>query len=241
MTAPDQLDRWDRSKTQRLIQERLGRAQLEDAKHCLRSVDARMRHSAYHFQEAKALLRENIDECLDTEKLFNIALLVDLDGRQKLDKCLLKVEAHMIACAQAIHAIPDILSHVVYFALGLNLGHSPLKGRDVTLYKVIKALSVNPASYVAVTSVLEKLVTDTAFTALEAAVNHGKHRGVPDPVLALAAPGSPSLYSMEFGAFVYGDFHHPQREMTELLAPAFAAVSRAVVDTGNAINAVLSR
>lgn len=243
MSTPSDADRWHIEKTRELVCRQYGAAQLALVRPSMRSVLARMDHARYHFREARAVLQQTIDERFDREKLYDAVLFVDPQGWQAIENGLIKVEAHMMASAQAIHAVADTLAHVVYFSLGLNLP-KPWKDREVDLRKVMEAvngLRQNRPSYQAVFSVLETLRSNDPFKAVHAIVNHSKHRGIPEPVLALQDDNSDRLYDMQFGHFMYDDSYQPRTEIKELLEPAYAAVSRAVIDTGNAINEVLAQ
>lgn len=167
--------------------------------------------------------------------------MVDVEGWQKIDGCLIKVEAHWVASAQAIHALADTLAHFIYFALGLNLPR-PWREQDISFKNLIVELKKPdrfPESYGAVLSELEKLLGAEEFKTIDAFVNHNKHRGIPEPVLAVE-PDENRLYAVKHGDFIYRSSPYPSKEIEALLAPAYKAVSRAVVDTGNSVNAALS-
>jgi hypothetical protein len=243
MSTPSDADRWHIEKTRELVCQQYGAAQLALVRPSIRSVFARMDHAQYHFREARAVLQQTIDERFDRQELYDAVLFVDPQGRQAIDNGLMKVEAHMMASAQAIHAVADTLAHVVYFALGLNFPQS-WNERKVdleTIAKAVKGLQQGRPSYPTVSFALDTLRSNDSFKAVHAIVNHSKHRGIPEPVLALQDDNSDRLYDMQFGHFMYDDSYQPRTEMKELLEPAYAAVLRAVIDTGNAINEVLAR
>jgi len=127
----------------------------------------------------------------------------------------------------------------VHFGLGLNLGAEPLHDHLVNLSKVEAATSSNPAFH-GVARCLTDLSSNSAFVAVEAVVNHSKHRGLIEPRLSVEPSGSTKPYEMDFGAFTYRSVAYAEQEVTKVLAPAYEAASKAVVDTGNAVNAVLA-
>lgn len=233
--------RWDISETRRLIEQHHGSEQLRSARYCLRSVTERLRHAQYHFQEAKSLLKENIDDRLEAESIHMLAWPAEPDKWNALDHYLMKVEANMIACAQAIHSIADNLAHVVHFALGLNFGPLALKERDISIHSVAAVLAARAPKYAEVEHSLRTFLAESSFATVSAIVNVTKHRGFVESRLSIEPPDHQGPYAIEFGAFAYRGEKYPEREIEEVLAPAYAVASRAVVDTGNAINLVLSR
>jgi hypothetical protein len=233
------MDRWDINKTRELITKKHGAAQLLAARHCLRSVHERLRHARYHFKEVGEALKSHIDDKLNTRTIYELTFLPDPKTWVDLDHTLMKAEAHSIACAQCIHAVGDILAHVVYFSLGLNLGAHPMKARDVSLSSIRKAIAAT-AKYSTILVQLTNLATDKYFLAIDAIVNHGKHRGVVEPQLSIEPSDASALYEFELGAFEYKDACYAEAEVEGVLAPAYLCVSEAVVRTGNALNEIMS-
>ena len=233
------MPRWNISETRKLVEARYGRAQITLARHCLRSVTERLRHGQYHFQEARALLKSHIDDRLPSESIYTLAWPTDPEAWSDLDHCLMKVEAHMIACAQAVHSLADTLAHVVYYSLGLNSSPTELLEQVVSVDTVLEALATLSPARSAVAAPLASLRTDPAFVLVAAIVNHSKHRGFPESRLSIEPAHTEAPYAMEFGAFAYKKQQYAEREIAEALAPGYEAASRAVVDTGNAINHVL--
>jgi hypothetical protein len=233
--------RWNIAETRRLISELYGNHQLEIAKPALSSVVARLGHARYHFQEIKALLSQTLGQQFDMKRLYEAVFFVDPKARDDLDECTFKVEAHMVACAQAIHSIPDTLAHVVYYGLALNRLWN-WQARVISYKKLLaklEKLNSDTGQYQSVLTALKHISTTKEFEEIEATANHHKHRGIPETLLALQPEGSVQPYAMEFGSFNYLDTFYPNKEISELLAPAYDAMSQSVVATGNAINAVL--
>lgn len=231
------MARWHIAETRDRVSARFGPGQLELMKNCLRSVCERQRHARFHFQEARRLMKEHIDDRLAETSIHQITWPIDPEERVAFDFCFMAVEAHVIACSQAIHSVADNLAHVAYFAFGVNLGTHKLNERDVSLQRVAEVLSKHfPGSSEAVL-VLRRLHCDPAFKVVEAFVNTTKHRGYADTRINVDPINPGSRYSLEFGAFDYRDVDHPERDIESVLAPAYAAASAAVVECGNAINA----
>jgi len=87
-----------------------------------------------------------------------------------LDDGLAMAEANVLACAQAIHTIPDSLAHVLYYALGLNLEASKLEHREISVGSVTKRLPANSDPYSLVLRLLSEF-KEGHFKALSDIVN----------------------------------------------------------------------
>lgn len=230
---------WNIEQTRELIESCYGRNQLQLARPSLRAAHVRLQHARYHFEEAKKLLKTHIDDRLETTDIIMLTMPQDLNEWNEISNWLMKVEAQMIACAQSIHSIPDTLAHVIYFALGLNLGPNSLKERSINVWNIAETLIKLGPIYSEIRSSLCSLGEDPSFTRLAAFTNHAKHRGTPQPRLSILFenPGIP--YEMEFGEFLYDGEKYPERELEEVLAPAYHTASTTVVAVGNAINSVM--
>ena len=230
---------WHIKATRELIGRRHGPNQLMLVRNAIRASTVRLDHARYHFHELKRLLREHIDEKLVERDIYDLAL-PGAPGWDALEEGLVQVEAHMIACAQAIHAVPDALAHLAFFSAGLNLLPKPIREDRVSLKVLLQAGALSGVGWLDVEACLADLASDPAFIALDAVVNYNKHRGLPDPALQLEPDDHPAPYAMQFESFSYGGSLRPRVEVEKLLAPAYAAVSQGAVRTGNAINSQLA-
>lgn len=230
---------WHIKATRDLIRHRHGPDQLMIVRNAVRAATVRLDHARYHFKELRRLLREHIDDKLVERDIYDLAL-PGAPGWDALEEGLVQVEANMIACAQAIHAIPYALAHVAFFSAGLNLLPKPIREDRLSLKVLLQAGALSAAGWLDVERCLAELANDPAFVALDAVVNYNKHRGLPDPALHLEPENHPAPYAMQFESFSYGGTVRPRIEVEKLLAPAYAAVSQGVVRTGNAINSLLA-
>lgn len=190
------------------------------------------------FYESKRLLEEHIDAKLDKQTIYDLTWPTDPENWGELMHCLMKVEANLIACAQAVHALGDILAHAAYFAMGINLGPKALQEDKINLSSV-EGLALSDPKFNDVGRKLQILRNDHGFIGIAALVNHSKHRGLIEPRLSVE-PNDTTPYVMEFGAFRYRTKDYAERGVQDVLGPGYDAASKAVVDTGNAINAALA-
>jgi hypothetical protein len=230
---------WNIEQTRELIESYYGYNQLQLARPSMRAAYVRLQHARYHLEEVKKLLKTHIDDRLETTDIIMLTMPQDLNAWSEVSNWLMKVEAQMIACAQSIHAIPDTLAHVIYFALGLNLDPNSLKERNINVQNIAKTLAKLGSNYAEIRRTLCSLDEDPSFTRLDAFTNHAKHRGMPEPILSILFNDPNIPYEMQFGEFAYDGEKHSQRELEEVLAPAYQAASTTVVAVGNAINSVM--
>jgi hypothetical protein len=234
------MTRWDIKATRDLLTRCYGPSQLALARNALRATTVRLDHAAYHFREVRRLLREHIDDKLVERDIYDIAMPGG-DEWEVLQDGLLQVEAHMIACAQSIHAVPDAVAHVAFYSAGLNLIAKPIRENKVSLKVLLETGALRFAVWNPVEACLDAMVKNSSLAALDAVVNYNKHRGLPDPTLQLEPNDRAAPYAMQFEAFSFGGSVRPRVEVERLLAPAYAAVSQGAVNAGNAINSALAQ
>lgn len=228
-------DKWDMDETRRLVELNFGVAQRESFNSYTKPFNHRFYHSQYHFQEIQRLLREAIDEKLVEKDIIEI-LLMEFNTSQQ---SFIKIEAHIIACAQSIHSVTDIFAHAVYFALGLNLNkESSLKGKQINFKNVID--KITEEKFFEVRRIMTQLLESDLYNLLENIVIQGKHRGLPEPTIAVKSEENEIPYNLQFSAFTFGDKLQIEREFQELLSPIYAETSQMVVQTGILINEALS-
>lgn len=84
----------------------------------------------------------------------------------------MRSEAHLIAAAQAVHSLADIMTHAVYWSLGIALKMSESQFRNISLANAVKCDAIN----LLVREDMQKLLVMDEFKYLGAFVNVIKHR-----------------------------------------------------------------
>lgn len=234
------MARWDIEETREHIRRLFGDDQLELAKPCLRSVVDRQTYARIHFQEAKAKIDSYVQTALQDASLFEVTIN-NSEARIEFEIFLREVGAHLTACVQSIHAVPDILAHAIYYSLGLNQAPESLKARDICAGSVLRLLR-REQQLNTVTALLESLVSAKTFAHLTALTNQAKHRSIVFPSLNEDLTGTrEKRHMVVFPAFVYNDSLFPQVFADEFLSIEYERSSRCMVDTGIELNAVLQR
>ncbi|GGX09631.1 hypothetical protein [Undibacterium macrobrachii] len=132
------MEPWNINETRQHIARLFGRDQLLVAKDSLRSIDDRMTYAAIHYQDAANLIDAYVNEHLKNASLFEVLYLDDENFSTDFNFFIRKVGAHLIACIQSIHTLPDILAHAIYYSLAINLTQKPIKERMITASSVGK-------------------------------------------------------------------------------------------------------
>lgn len=234
------MARWDIEETREHIRRLFGDDQLEVAKPCLRSVVDRQTYARIHFQDAKTKIDSYTQTALQDASLFEVTFC-DSEAWVEFNIFLREVGAHLTACIQSIHAVPDILAHAIYYSIGLNQTPDALKPRDICAGSVLRLLR-REQQLNTISTLLESLVNAKTFAHLAALANQAKHRSIVFPSFNEDLTGTrEKRHMVVFPAFVYDDSTFPQVFADEFLAEEYERSSRCVIDTGIEINAVLQR
>ncbi len=158
-------------ETKKLVEDRWGLDAAKDTAQASRSVHWKLAIAAYHAEELNIIIQKLApDYVAMSEQIF-----LHAGGGQPARAFLesqLKIEAHLVACAQALHSVGDILSQVIYYAMGLRL---ILQEDDVTLSSVIGSL-IKRDEAITLRKELQLFQESAAFKYLSAYVNTIKHR-----------------------------------------------------------------
>lgn len=232
---------WNLQETRDQVERRYGNAQLQVIRKCLESIIDRQRYARYHFHEYQRLLSTHIDDQLVSKSIYEITFALLPKEQSDLELCLTQVSANISACTQSMHSLADILSHVVYFALGLNNGLNPLNEDKIYINSVSKLLA-KMSEFGELHKSLEEISKHPDFKYLNALVNHSKHRSIVGTVLSVDSPanGKPP-YTLLFDEFTYRKTLHPPKEIKPFLESTYAWLSQEIVNCGNALNQALAQ
>ena len=212
-----------------------GRDQLELLRGPIRSVVDRLVYARIHFQDATAILEKYIVETLADTSLLEVTFAAEPVVYARYTTVLRQVSAHFVACVQSLHAIPDILGHVLYYAVGLNLTAS-LRSRDVSAKSVAKELRKAPET-IGLADLLEAVSKGGQFKHLDALSNHCKHRSIIFPGFNEDWTGERAeRHVVIFAAFEYEGEPHQQVVARDFLESEYNRIHLLVVQTGNEIN-----
>lgn len=235
------MNRWHVGETRQLVERLFGREQLDLARPSLRSVDDRHVYARIHFQDAKTLAQDYVTVSLADRSLIEVALGDDDEAWGEFNFVIRRVGAHLTACVQSMHAIPDLLAHAIYYSLGMNLSSSPVRPRDISA-KSMSTLMEDEPELCALARMLVEVRTGGSAKHLAAIANRAKHRSIVFPSLNEDWTGErPERHAIVFESFEYEGVRYPQVLATEFLGTEYSRVSALVIGAGNELNEVLRR
>lgn len=227
---------WNLEETRKHVRRLYGSDQLKLISASLNSISDRQFFAGYHYHEYKKLLKQNIDDKLAEKDLLDLTFFPAINGDQEYRTMIKKVVANIIGCLQSMHCVGDTLSHVTYYALGLNLRPEALAERSISIKSVIDLLN-KLDEFSDISSELTKIISYPDFIYLEALVNHSKHRSIIEPSLDVDATDNEiKTYEVAFPVFSYNKVDYSRRKVEDFLQPFYSWLSFRTVDVGIAIN-----
>lgn len=154
---------------------------------------------------------------------------------------VVKVGAHAVACLQSLHAMADILSHAIYFSLGMNIGTGALSETKISFWAVKERLKIK-GGFESTVAAIETLIQSDDYQYLNAAVNLSKHRRVVVPYLPPVWDDSErEAPEFSFKQFTYVEKEYEPRTIRNAVVPIYEGLTKLVIEVGNEINAHLTR
>ncbi len=217
-----------------------GKEQRNILSPCIQSIIDRKLYARYHFQEFERLLTEFLKGNEDQVSLSKLVLGSDEEERIEFNHCRKMVEANIVACLQSLHAISDILSHVIYFSLNMDSKVDlKLSPRYVSLHNVENKISIK-SEYSKLSSLIEQLISHQDYRYLVDIVNHSKHRSVVGTSFTVDGSGeSERHYGLEFVSFSYEGRNHPKKWIDDYLSNEYARQDPLTLEIGNEVNALV--
>lgn len=230
---------WDLDATENLVAALHGREWARDKfREHANSVNRRIEYAVYHFDEVLRLHDEYMRDHFRGRTFIQVKLGAPVD-REALDDYIKRSQAHAVALAQSLHAIPDTHAHTLYYALKLDALPNPLKPRDIGAYHVRNVIQAQSA-FDTLGEQCQAFSESIEFKYLDGLVNHSKHRS-----LVLAGfyedwTGTRAeKHELRVSAFTYKE-PQPQRAVKEVFPLLIEHCATYVVDTGNELHRLLA-
>ncbi len=217
-----------------------GAAQRDLARPCIQSLHMRMDYSRFHYSTSSDIVAEQVTQDSDENDVFMLILGANEKKSKPFRLARFKAEAHLIACLQSLHGIPDTLAHVVYYGLGLNLATTTaLPEHDIAMGRVIDKLrATDDAGDLNV--ILLRMVRSADHSYLNALVNHCKHRSVVQASYGLSREAPEVVeHGLRFESFTYRGVTYPRRWVRDVLPPQHERLSQHMIEAGIELNRVL--
>jgi hypothetical protein len=229
-------------QTKVIVESKHGVQQVTLLRPVLRSVAVRLVHAQIHYADYVKLFDAHFTAPLqngfEPEELLFCGF--GEDGVGANNSFFIRAEAHVYACLQALHAVTDNMSHVVYYALGWNLENRP--PLENTSFKTIKKRLTKEATestwVKAICKVFESLENDNDFKALQNATNHIKHHGgLPIVVGPNDDDGEP--FTGKLQSYRRHNDVINEDAILERIERSHSTIRRFVVEAGCALNEIL--
>ena len=230
---------WNLDETREHVTRLFGRGQLDLAAPSITSVDDRQTYARIHFFAARSAIEVYLLDELQDTSLLEITFGGDSERWDKFNIFTREVGAHLTACVQSMHAVPDILGHAIHYSLGFNLLADAMKSRDIRAYSVSAQLK-RDAKYATLAALFDQLIAQGDFGHLSALANQAKHRSIVLPSLNEDLTGERATrYVITFPRFECKGNTYKLVVAEEFLKAEFARASALVVKIGCELNALL--
>ncbi len=219
---------WDIKTLRTDIEQVFGPARLDEISPSLDAVSRRLRYAHFHYHEAFVYIDEVFNEDNSASQMIKRVLAPDMDEQTRR----FQAEAHVLACIQNLHALPDTFAHVLYFGLDMNSApDTQIEDRNINFYSVCSKLIKEPVFK----EKMDSLKDGPDFKYLNDLVNRAKHRALV-PFNYTVDMTSENKHGLTFSAFERGTRTHPKRLVREVLRSEHGRQSRLIVDTGIMLN-----
>lgn len=234
---------WDLVRTCKLVETVFGHEQGKIVQPCLRSIVDRQWFAKYHYSETNRLLEDFQDQYLREHIILEVIHGLDEVASPAFERLMINAGAHITACIQAMHAVPDILASGVYFALGLNLRLDSLSDWQVNISKVAERVKLEPGC-IELAALLNEVSSGDDFRHVAAVSNLSKHRTVIRASLSMDLTGGREktyeFHIKDFEKKTSGGMRYfPSVSFEDLLKNEFTRIAKLIIKIGNKINDTL--
>jgi hypothetical protein len=210
---------WELKELEDAVRNTHGARYGEAIREPLQSFSWKSDMAYFHAHEAEQIIKDAVAvtpginnhdrEPLAFAKAVTFSAMPGEDG-QLLRLAKFKAEAHIIASAQALHSLCDIVCHVVYWSYQLDTVPKAPKLNKLNPHSILKVLNTLP-QYATTASLIQDVIDSPEFEYLVAYVNTTKHKSLISTSMS-ASFGSEDRGGMRIKSFSYidqrGNNHH---------------------------------
>ena len=239
---------WNVIEFESLVQVYYGKEQLKKLIRPLSSVSWKLMLAYYHADESKRLYRSYFsEESIEgtVEELVHVVgqVLKAASGSEEADKFKeagILSEAHLIAYAQSLHSIADILAKVIYH--GINLENNltkPIPAYKQNLHEVNEGMRKEKFA-LDVVKAIDALKQSPEFLYLEAYVNTTKHYSLIDVIhqISLKSNTTPR-YGIQILPFRYKGQSFHEKWADDFAIRDFQTIRENIICVGSELNRFL--
>lgn len=226
---------WHLKTFRDLVNLHCGPADADPAKQAADSVAWKLTLAGYHSDESRHAFAKITPDAVEAAK----QLLVVAQGGEAarpFREAAFVSEAHLIACAHALHSTGDILAHAAYFAT--LPGPTRLPEHRITMPTVMDALRPH-ATHQAILAGLEAMRTSTAFKYVDAYVNVSKHRRLLNLRASVEFDPAGARHGLRVRPFTYKGDQFPETWSETMTMDYRTELETMIFVVGNELNAFL--
>jgi len=232
---------WDLKKTYSLVKAMFDQNQMRLVRDSTQSILDRQAFARYHYQEAIRLSKSFERKYLTNGSILEIYTHENEQKRAAFELYIIKAGAHATAAIQSLHALPDILAHVIYFASGQNLGPNALQDKDISHPSVARLLKRN-RKFHSLAPLLESMHAGELWPHLAAVANLSKHRSVIRPALSEDWTGNRKNFrELQFQSFKRKGKYYAALSLQALIEPEYTRSTHIILAVGQRLNSCLQQ
>jgi hypothetical protein len=236
---------WDTEEFKNLVRGRYGEERLAKVERPLTSVSWKLVLARYHAEESKRLYRsylteEPLDELIQVVNQVLLAARGSEEASKFVEAQILS-EAHVIAYAQSLHSVADILAQVIYLGLDLERDLSePIPMRYRGLHRMCERM-IKERLALEVADTINTFRQSLRFLYLQAYVNTTKHRSLVDVTHSSSFESSDPRYGIKILPFEYEGRSFAEKWAYDFVGQDFRAICEGIFRIGSAMNRSLKR
>nr|WP_324257912.1 hypothetical protein [Cellvibrio fontiphilus] len=205
------------------------------------SIIERQDYARFHYHEAVNIFNGYFENRKSLRESMDLVFRTNAPDYEAFDFIKKKTQAHIFGFMQSLHSVSDILSHVIYYSLGLNFSHQSKINIDyLTIHKLPKVLE-EENTYHHLSSLIRELIENSEYKYLADVVNHSKHRSIIEPFFNVNLKKSEGEHhEIKFRGFNFKGATHMPRLVFEFMEPEFDRQSQLIIIIGNEINKIVT-
>ena len=229
---------WSQKRFLFLVGEVFGSEQVEKTKIYTSSFNRKLTFTRFHAEE----IRRIYEEFLTKNKISKIPLIThkillsagDPKNNRDFYETIFMIEANIIAYAQAFHSLADILSHIIFYGLGIENYNCSFNKESISIKKVKDF--INEYLYSDLINIqVDNLINCNEFKYLESFVNTTKHRSLVETKHSIEFT-NPEKYGVKIYPFNYKGTKYQKKWSEDFITKDFEIVLDRLISIGNSIN-----
>lgn len=231
---------WDVPLTRQLLLRKLGK-RYPATSDSLFSILDRLSHARYHYHKVAGPWAAIMERARSADERWRILGWRDDDDEESHRREEERIErsANLVACVQALHAIPDTLAFMLFYCLDVSLPPKRYES-DVSIKNLIAWLA-NHSDAGPFVDLLTKLIAPPTYSHLEALSNHAKHRSIVSDTMLADATGTDTVpLRLRFRAFAFKGNNYASVDALPLLQQEFDRINPLILECGALLNAYLN-